>query len=409
MFQIVAFLLILGIDLYAFQSLKSVSANFGESIKILIYILYWLICIGLPLVMIVSFFQYSKIGLMPSWGRISGSLFLSVLITQLIVIVFLLGEDIFRIFYRIFSSLTQSDEAGNVFASRRKFLSQTAIIVASVPFLSFIYGITKGKFNYKVHRTILYLKDLPKAFEGYKIVQISDVHSGSYDDPEGVIKGIDLINEQDADLFVFTGDLVNTKADELDPWLDIFSKIQSKNGKYSILGNHDYGDYFDWQSKEDKLANFNKLLEYQKTIGFQLLLDEHVKITKGDDSINLIGVHNWGKKFGQRGDLDKAIIGMESKGINILLSHDPTHFDSKVKDHQVHFHLTLSGHTHGAQMGVEFPFLKWSPVKYIYPKWAGLYSENGRYLYVNRGFGYLGFAGRVGIWPEISVFELHSA
>ncbi len=234
MFQLVALLLILGIDLYAFQSLKSVSINFGEPLKIVIYIIYWLICIVLPLVMMISFFQYSKIGLMPSWGRISGSLFLSVLITQLIVIVFLLGEDIFRVFYKIYASIAQTDESGNLLASRRKFLSQTAILVASVPFLSFIYGITKGKFNYKVHKTILYLKDLPKAFEGFKIVQISDVHSGSYDDPEGVIKGIDIINEQDADLFVFTGDLVNTKADELDPWLDVFSKIQSKNGKYSI-------------------------------------------------------------------------------------------------------------------------------------------------------------------------------
>jgi predicted MPP superfamily phosphohydrolase len=409
MFQGLFLLLIIGIDIYAFQSFRTICADYNQPIKGIIYSLYWLFSVGLPIVLVSGFYVYSKSGVMPDWGKFGGSLFISMIITQLFIVFVLFGEDIFRLGDSVYQKFLMSNDVERAISGRRKFISQASILIASVPFLSFIYGITKGKYNFKVHRTVLYFKDLPKAFEGFTIAQLSDIHSGSFTEQEGVIKGIELLNEQKPDLFVFTGDLVNSQASEFLPWVDIFKNIQAKFGKFSILGNHDYGDYHNWGSQDEKKANFQQLLDLQKQVEFQLLLDENVKIEKDGSFFTLIGVHNWGKRFGRKGDLDKALEGVSSDSIKVLLSHDPTHFDEKVANHDNHIHLTLSGHTHGAQMGVEFPFLKWSPVKYIYPKWAGLYQENGRFLYVNRGFGYLGFAGRVGIWPEISIFEMRSA
>jgi hypothetical protein len=295
------------------------------------------------------------------------------------------------------------------YPERSSVFSFIALIISVIPLIAFAFGVTKGKYHYKVRRVKLFLDDLPSNFEGFTITQISDVHSGSFDNPEGVAKGIKLINEQNSDLFVFTGDLVNNKADEIEPWIELFSQISAPAGKFSILGNHDYGDYIHWDSPEEKIKNLQNLKGNHKRLGFKLLLDEHVLIEREGQQIGVLGVENWGVGFGKRGNLNKALNGLNPTLIKILLSHDPSHWDAEVIKRPEHIHLTLSGHTHGMQFGIELFGFKWSPVKYRYPNWAGLVKENNRYLYVNRGFGFLGFAGRVGIWPEITVIELRKA
>lgn len=281
-----------------------------------------------------------------------------------------------------------------------------ALIIAIIPFTSFIYGVTKGKHNFKVHREIIYFDDLPEAFDGFTITQISDVHSGSFTNYKAVQKGIDLAIAQNSDLFVFTGDLVNHKAEEIEPMLDQFKEIKAPFGQFSILGNHDYGDYVSWDTKEAKEANFMKLKNQHKRLGYRLLLDENVVIEKDGQTIQLLGVENWGLGFKAKGDLEKALAKTSTSDFKILLSHDPSHWDEEVKKNTNKVHLTLSGHTHGMQFGIETPIIRWSPVQYRYPNWAGLTAENGRHLYVNRGFGFHAFSGRVGIWPEITVIEL---
>jgi hypothetical protein len=290
---------------------------------------------------------------------------------------------------------------------RRKFISQLALGLAAIPFVSFIYGIVQGKYNYKVIKYQLTFKDLPVAFDGYTITQISDIHSGSFTNKKKIQYGVDLINEQKSDLLLFTGDIVNNKADEMDNWIDVFSQLEAKEGKYSILGNHDYGDYMDWNKPEDKIKNFQAVKDIHKKIGFDLLLDEHRYLEKNGQKIALLGVENWGKGFNQAGDLQKAAANIKKEDFKILMSHDPSHWQEKVKNDDFNYHLTLSGHTHGLQLGIEIPgFIKWSPSKYVYKQWAGLYEEFGRFINVNRGFGYHAFPGRVGIWPEITVIEL---
>ncbi len=292
--------------------------------------------------------------------------------------------------------------------SRLKFIGSLGLIVSSIPFMGIIYGMFKGKYNYKVIRKELYFSDLPKAFDEFKILQISDIHSGSLESYEQVKRAIDMINEQDYDLFLFTGDLVNNKASEMSPWKALFREIKTpKYGKYAVLGNHDYGAYINWSTEEEKFQNFVDVKRTYADIGFNLLLNENLKITRENQHIHLLGVENWGVNFAQYGDLNKATQGVPSRDFKVLMSHDPSHWEHEVKVHSSNVQLTLSGHTHGLQFGIEIPgWVKWSPVKYIYKQWAGLYTEQKRSIYVNRGFGYHGFPGRVGIWPEITVLDL---
>ena len=252
----------------------------------------------------------------------------------------------------------------------------------------------------------LAFKDLPTAFEGFKLTHISDIHSGSFDNPEKIAYGIDLINEQQSDMILFTGDIVNNTADEMDEWIPYFNKLTAPYGKYSIIGNHDYGEYTSWKNKEEKARNFQAIKDIHPKIGFDLLLNESVYVEKNQDRIAVVGVENWGTRFKKAGDLNKATQNVKQEDFKILLSHDPSHWDSEVKHHSNMFHLTLSGHTHGMQFGIEIPGFKWSPVQYIYKQWAGIYESVGRYINVNRGFGFLAFPGRVGIWPEITVITL---
>lgn len=334
--------------------------------------------------------------------------FLLTMITfNLITIVFLFSEDIFRLIAGIYQKLFGTEKEFSI-PTRRRFLSLVAIGMAAVPFSALLYGMYKGKYNFKVLKYNLEFDDLPDSFHGYRITQISDIHSGSFDNREKIEYAVDLVNRQKSDLLLFTGDMVNNKAEEMVPWKELFSTLEAKDGKFSVLGNHDYGDYVEWDSEDAKAKNLEDLKIIQKEMGFELLLNESRFLQKGSDRIALLGVENWGKGgFKKAGDLKKAAANVLENDFKILMSHDPSHWEEQVINDSYHYHLTLSGHTHGMQFGIEIPgWIKWSPVKWRYKYWAGIYEEIGQYINVNRGFGFLGYPGRVGIWPEISVITL---
>ncbi|WP_299098630.1 metallophosphoesterase [uncultured Winogradskyella sp.] len=326
---------------------------------------------------------------------------------NVVLVPILLGEDLIRSAIGLYEKLTTKD-ANFHLPSRRKFVSQIALGLAAIPFSSLLYGMYRGKYNFRVLNYTLHFDDLPEAFDGYRLTQISDIHSGSFDNKEKIEYAIDLINEQKSDVLLFTGDMVNNKASEMIPWKESFSKLKAKDGKFSVLGNHDYGDYVDWNSPEEKSQNLEDLKQIQKDIGFDLLLNESRYLEKNGERLALIGVENWGTGgFKQVGDLNKATKLIEKNDFKILMTHDPSHWEAEVLKDPNHYHLTLSGHTHGMQFGIEIPgWIKWSPAKWRYKQWAGIYTELGQHINVNRGFGYLGYPGRVGIWPEITVIEL---
>lgn len=330
------------------------------------------------------------------------ALMLSVFICELLVFPFFLVDDLRDLILR----LTKKKEQA-VNTDRRRFVKTTGLVVAGIPFLGFLNGITFGKYAFQVKNRTLKFPDLPKEFDGFRILQFSDLHSGSFDSYESVKKGFDLMQQQQADMILFTGDLVNDLADEVKPYLSLLKNLSAKYGKFSVLGNHDYSADNDlFPTEEAKRKNSDAIKDYHKESHFHLLTNENIKVEKNGEYIRLIGVENWGHSFLKEGDLDKAIIGTEEGEFSILMSHDPSHWEEKVKDHDKHIHLTLSGHTHGTQMGVDIGNFRWSPGQYLYKRWADLYRENNRFLYINRGLGWIGFAGRVGIYPEITVFTL---
>ena len=390
------------LEIYTFQALKTVSKN-----KVLRYG-FLLVSVLVYLNFFITILSYDRRNGQTPQFQFSMGLVLTFLIPKLIIVLLLFGEDIYRFLVKIISVISSSET--NQIPGRRKFISQLALGLAAIPFVSFIYGIIQGKYNYKVLKYQLTFDDLPEAFDGFTITQISDIHSGSFTNKEKIQYGVDLINEQNSDVMLFTGDIVNNTADEMNDWIEVFAQLKAKNGKFSILGNHDYGDYMQWEKPEDKVNNFEEIKNIHQKIGFDLLLDEHRYLEKDGQKIALLGVENWGRGFNQKGDLEKASKGVQQEDFKILMSHDPSHWEYKVKQDNFNYHLTLSGHTHGLQMGIEIPgFFKWSPSQYVYKQWAGLYEEFGRYINVNRGFGYHAFPGRVGIWPEITVIELKKA
>ena len=387
------------LEFYVYQAFKTLVQNQGLRIAYIVInaLIYAYVFYGL------IFFQRSSVD-QSNFQRIT-TVFLAFLFPKLLVALFLFIDDIFRLFQFGFEKIKGTSEH---YPSRRKFLSLAGLGFGGLLATAFLDGALFGKYRHRVKKVKLKLEGLPKAFKGYKIVQISDVHSGSFDDPKKLQSAIDLINEQNADLVLFTGDMVNNVAEEFKPFVSLFGSIESKDGKFSVLGNHDYGFYFSgWKSQQEKDRNVPYLIELQRQAGFEMLRNEHRKIEKNGESIYILGVENWGlKPFPQFGDLNKALENVPTDSTKILMSHDPTHFDEIVKHHSSKVHLTLSGHTHGMQFGLDLKNVKWSPVQYRYKKWADLYESMGRYLYVNRGFGVLGYPGRVGILPEITVFEL---
>ena len=396
------------VDLYVFQAMKT--AFTGPKAVYITYA-YWLFDIVLMLIILYVGASGKFAGGPPKGGSYIMGLAILSLAPKIIVTPFLLIEDIVRLIQGGYVGIQKMRHATGSedlhMWGRRKFVSQIALGLAAIPFVGTAWGMIKGKYDYRVHKVKIAFKDLPDAFHGFTITQLSDIHSGSLDDLAAVKRGIDLANAQKSDMLVFTGDLVNNVATEMDPWIDHFSQLDAPHGKFSILGNHDYGDYVQWPSEEAKAKNLEDLKEVHGKIGFRLLLNESVHLEKNGEKIALIGVENWGKRgFVKHGDLDKAIAPIEDSTFKILLSHDPSHWEAVTVPHEKKVHLTLAGHTHGMQFGIEIPGIKWSPVKYIYPQWAGLYPKEGQYIYVNRGFGFLGFPGRVGILPEITVIEL---
>jgi predicted MPP superfamily phosphohydrolase len=396
------------LDWYVFSGLKTLSGGLPIRWRQVITFGYLVVSIGVTITFLLGIGSFRRAQGMTPFHEWVLSIFLAFLVSKLFFIIVLFLGDIGRFFYGIVRHFVKpnASTAEPFFPARRKFISEIAVLVAAVPLAGFFYAMVKGKYDYKVHRQTLYFDDLPEAFDGFTITHLSDIHSGSFDNAEAVQRGIDLANAQKSDLFVFTGDLVNNAAWEIEPYIPRFSQLKAPFGQFSILGNHDYGDYIQWDSEAEKDANLDKLKEHHKALGYRLLLDENLVLEKSGQKISLIGVQNWGRGFIQIGDLDKALRGVPEDAFKILLSHDPTHWEEKVRYNPATIHLTLSGHTHGAQFGVETAAFRWSPVQYRYLDWAGLVNEKNRYLYVNRGFGFLAFSGRLGIWPEITVITL---
>jgi len=390
------------IELYAFQAFKTL-------IKLKwVLISYQIISFLLFIFILYSFTQFDRSVGQTKQTMLTMGLLLLIYIPKILVTVVLLGEDVFRVIAGSINYFIDNNSQASFLPSRRKFVSQIGLGLAAIPFMSLIYGILEGKYNYKVIKQAIYFPDLPDAFNGFTITQISDVHSGSFDNPEKISHAIDLVNEQNSDMILFTGDIVNTHAKEMHPWIETFNKIKKHQyGKYSVLGNHDYGEYVTWPSQAAKDENFKEIKNLYGQIGFKLLLNEHTFIEKDGSRIALVGVENWGRNFKQAGDLNKASQQLTKEDFKILMSHDPSHWDEVVQHDNKHYQLTLSGHTHGMQFGIEIPgVIKWSPSQYVYKQWAGLYENLGRYVYVNRGFGFHAYPGRVGIMPEITVIQL---
>lgn len=363
----------------------------------------------LVVTIIASLFLYFK-GSDQSKGQTAESmhvmaLLLLFLLPKILISIPLFFEDMFRFTRWTSNKFIYKKIITN---SRSSLLTKIVLTAAGLLTLSIIYGVFVGKYNFKVREETIAFKDLPASFDGLKVLQISDLHVGSWDNKEAMEKGIEMINAQEYDILLFTGDFVNTLATEADPWIEALQKIKTpKYGKFAVLGNHDYGEYVKWDTEAAKEANFIAIKNNIEKSGFKLLLNENVVLKNNNDSIYLLGVENWGLNFKKAGDLKKTSENVPTDAFKIVMTHDPSHWDAEIVNHQQKYQLTLSGHTHGMQFGFDIPsVLEWSPAEYIYPEWGGLYNKGHQYIYVNRGFGFHAYSGRVGIWPEITVLEL---
>lgn len=384
----------------------------SQKIKRIVFYLFWII----PAALIAGLFVFSifnrsinPANVLVYFHYISGT-FILFYIPKLVFIIFNLIDDLIQISKWSINRIRKTEaevEKQSKTITRKQFLTRTGIIIAGLPFISIAYGIKWGKFNYTTRNHSLGYSNLPVSFDGLRIVQISDFHIGSFlNSIDEVEIAVELINEQDADLLLFTGDFVNNLSSEMNKFIPILNKLTAKYGKYSILGNHDYGDYVVWDSIEEKRDNLDRLVKIQEDIGFKMLINDSEKVALNGEAIELVGVENWGlPPFPQYGDLDKALSDVAPGSFKILMSHDPTQWDEEVLG-KTDIDLTLSGHTHGAQFGIEIPGWRWSPVSMRYKRWGGLYTEGKQNLYVNTGIGFIGFPGRVGMPPEITVIEL---
>lgn len=402
---LVPFFILLAIDAYVFQAVVNLAQNLSKVQKNILYIAYWMI----PVLVIITMYSVSN-GWTDSWPKSVFTLVRALLaiayFSKLFAVIPLIFDDIRRLY--IWSKAKVYPEI-EYDPSRSGFMSKMALLISGLPFGLLSYGILRNPYRYKLHQETIYIKDLPEDLENFKIVQISDIHSGSFFLKEPVKSSVALVNKCKPDVVFFTGDLVNSKSDEIEEYFDVFDKITAKHGVYSVLGNHDYGDYHQWDSAEQKKDNFQKMIDAHKTLGWKLLLNENAEIKVGNSTIGVIGVENYSMllRFPKYGDLSKAYKGVEHADFKVLLSHDPSHWNGQVTTKYKDIALTLSGHTHGFQFGIEIPgWIKWSPSQFVYKQWAGLYQEKNQYLYVNRGLGFLGYPGRVGILPEITEIVL---
>ncbi|MFI5153726.1 MAG: metallophosphoesterase [Chitinophagales bacterium] len=398
------------LDVYVFQVIKWVSASASPKWKLFIYSSYWVISLVAVIILLLLPFVHFN-----SWPKnLRYYVFATILglfFAKILAVVFFLLDDLRRLVLwavgKLFFRNTEGENPGDEGISRSVFLSWLGLGLGAGLFSTVIYGFS-NKYNYQIRRLKLAFVNLPKSFKGMKIVQISDIHSGSFTNKEAVKKGVDKILKENADLILFTGDLVNDRAIEMNDYMDVFDKLTAPHGVYSTLGNHDYGDYVDWESDDAKQANLEHVKKVHSELGWRLLMNEHVVLEKNGEQMALIGIENWSalKRFPKHGKMNLAYPGAEKYPFKILMSHDPTHWDAQVRPSYPDIDLTLSGHTHGFQFGVEIPWFRWSPVQYVYKQWAGLYEEGKQKLYVNRGYGFIGYPGRVGILPEVTIIEL---
>ncbi len=401
-------LVLIAVDLYAYKGVNTALANHSMALRRIFRFLYWVISIGLlgMIVYVAINFRDPEARRDHSFAFSMVALFLLFFLPKLVMVVFHGLDDLLHLVRWTWDKLTpRAVDADGLGIDRARFLSQLGLIISTVPFAAVLYGVTKGRRNFNLARVPVRSEKLPEAFSGLRIVQISDMHLGSYGRDLSIVRnGVDLIMAEKPDLILFTGDMVNDFAEEAEPFIAELARLQAPLGKFSILGNHDYSDYPKWDSPELKARNLEKLKRIHAEMGFRLMLDEHLPLERNGERIGLLGVQNWGHRFQQYGDLQKTIRGTEAFPYRILMSHDPTHWEHQVQGTGID--LTLSGHTHGAQLGVKLGSTTYSPAQWVYKHWAGLYAEGEQQLYVNRGFGFIGFPGRVGMPPEITVLEL---
>ena len=398
------------LDFYVFQALRTVTQNSGEKARAIIHIVYWVVS-GLTLLALLSFPYIQVLQTSKIFRNYIFAILVGLFFAKLVGSLFFLTDDLRRGSLFLLSKILP--DTGARFMNeenaipRSAFLSWVGLGLGGGLFGTLLYGFS-NKYNYQVKKVKLSFANLPASFKGFKIVHISDIHSGSFQNKAAVNHGVDLILQQNADLILFTGDLVNDRADEMTEYMDVFNRLKAPMGVYSSLGNHDYGDYVSWPSAEAKIENLNKLKKVHADLGWRLLMNEHVLLVKNSEQIALLGIENWGAKgrFPKYGKMQEAYPGTKKIPFKILLSHDPSHWDAEIKTKYSDIDLMLAGHTHGMQFGLENPYFKWSPVQWMYKQWAGLYEDGNQKLYVNRGYGFIGYPGRVGIMPEITVIEL---
>lgn len=399
------------LDAYIFQAVKAVSQSASSKTKMIIYGIYW----SVTIISVLGFlaFVYTDQGFLGK--KVRTYLFATIMglfIAKMVGIIFLVVDDLRRGIQWLASKIFYEKTPGESFEgdeiSRSAFLSWLGLASGGTLFASMAYGFS-NKYKYDLKKIQLSFDNLPSGFKGLKILHISDIHSGSFTDKKSVEHGVEMILAQNADIILFTGDLVNDRADEMEDYMDLFSRLKAPMGVYSTLGNHDYGDYIQWPVNGiSKVQNLENLKKVHATMGWRLLMNEHVVLEKNGQQIALLGIENWSSKarFPKHGRMDLAYAGSEKYPFKILMSHDPSHWEAQVQPQYKDVDLMLSGHTHGMQFGIEIPGFKWSPVQYVYKQWAGLYETEKQKLYVNRGFGFIGYPGRVGIMPEITVIEL---
>lgn len=402
--------IMLALEIYVFQAIKMVIAPASPRLRMSIVVIYWLLSVLMAGTLIA--FPYLDYESWPKKVRTYlFSLIVGAFFSLIVASLFLAIDDLRRgatwIIIRIFRNPSSDSSANSEGITRSAFLSWMGLFFGGGLFGTLVYGFS-NKYNYKVRRINLAYNNLPQSFRGLKIVHISDIHSGSFMDKKAVMKGIDKILQENPDMILFTGDLVNDRAGEMRDYMDVFSRLSAPMGVFSTLGNHDYGDYVHWDSREEKTANLESLKRVHGDLGWKLLMNEHVVLEKNNEQLAIIGIENWSAKgsFPRYGKMHEAYPGTEKIPFKILLSHDPSHWDAEVRKKYSDIDLMLAGHTHGMQFGVELPGFKWSPVQYMYKQWAGLYESGNQKLYINRGFGFIGYPGRVGILPEITVITL---
>ena len=407
LFFILFFLII---DYYFFQAVLVVSKNWSPLWKNAVRYGFWI-----PTVLSVSALVWWAFGDPYQFSSNVRNWIITGIISsyfpKVIGILFLLVDDLqrgVRWVIALFQKSTTPSSAGEVI-SRSEFLSKAALVASAVPLTAFAYGIISGAHDYRIRKVAIKLPNLPKAFDGIRIGQLSDIHTGSFWNKTAVKGGVEMLLGEKPDVIFFTGDLVNNEASEVKEYIDVFNKVRAPLGVFSITGNHDYGDYKSWATKEAKEQNFKNLIEAHKLLGFDLLMNENRFLQQGGEKLAIIGIENWGTRFSKHGLLHAAHQGTEEAPVKLLLSHDPTHWDAQVRPGYKDIDVTFSGHTHGAQFGVNIGNFTWTPVQHVYKQWGGLYQQDNQYLYVNRGFGYLGYPGRVGMPPEITIFELKRA